>query len=367
MTRQTALGYMQIRGGSSKGVYLHKADLPDDPQTRDAVLKAVMGAGGDARQIDGLGGADPLTSKLAIISRSDIDGVDLDYQFVQAIVGEDRLDDTPNCGNILAGVGAFALEAGLITLSGDEAEITVNMVNSGKRCDLLFPLEDGLPAYEGEEAIDGVYGRAAPVLCLYHELAGSICGGVIPTGYMCDEFDGVKATCVDNGMPAVVMRAEAFGLSGQEPPEELNSNQDLCERLEAIRLQAGQAMGLGDVHDKVIPKLCLVSAPAAGGHLCTRSFIPNSCHPALGVLTAVSVATAALYPRSAIHDLAEIPDGLAKQMRLEHPSGHLDVLLELNPDRPGIDVVRAGIMRTARLISTGEVYIPHSVWAGPSA
>lgn len=363
-TNQTAIPFMQLRGGSSKGVYFRRDDLPEDKSVRDAVLKWVMGAYGDPRQIDGLGGADPLTSKIAIVSKSQQADCDIDYLFIQALVGEDKLDDSPNCGNILAGVGAFALESGLIQASGEQAEIRVFMENSGKSCDLLFPLENNMPLYEGHTEINGVFGQAAGVMCQYSDLAGSMCGALIPTGYMCDEFDGVRVTCIDNGMPVVCLRAEDFGLSGQETPETLNANSELKDRLESIRLQAGLAMGLADVSDKAVPKMCLVSKPINGGHLSTRTFIPKICHKAIGVLGAVSVATAALFERSAIYDLAEIPDGLDKQMRIEHPSGHFDVQLELNPDRPGIDVLRAGLVRTTRLISRGEVYVPRSVWKG---
>ena len=363
-TNQTAIPFMQLRGGSSKGVYFRRDDLPDNQEQRDNVLKWVMGAYGDPRQIDGLGGADPLTSKIAIVSKSERPDCDIDYLFVQALVGEDKLDDSPNCGNILAGVGAFALESGLVQASGDKAEIRVFMENSGKVCDVSFPLENNMPLYDGDTEINGVFGKAAEVMCHYSGLAGSMCGGLIPTGYMCNTFEGVRATCIDNGMPVVCLRAEDFGLSGQESPETLNANSALKEKLEKIRLQAGLAMGLADVSDKAVPKMCLVSKAVNGGHLNTRTFIPKVCHKAIGVLGAVSVATAALFERGAIHDLAEIPEGLDKQMRIEHPSGHFDVQLELNPERPGIDVLRAGLVRTARLISRGEVYVPRSVWKG---
>ena len=359
---QIAIPFMQLRGGSSKGVYFRKCDLPADPALRETVLKWVMGAHGDPRQIDGLGGANPLTSKLAVVSPSVHEGCDIDYQFIQALVGEDKLDDSPNCGNILAGVGAFALESGMVSVAGEQAEISVFMTNSQKKCDLVFRLEDGLPVYEGDTEINGVKGTAAPVICQYHDLAGSLCGELMPTGSICDEFDGVRVTCIDNGMPVICLRAEEFGLSGSETPDALNANDRLKDRLESIRLQAGHMMGLGDVTDKSVPKMCLVSKAVNGGHLRTRTFIPKVCHQAIGVLGAVSVATAALFDKSAIHDLAVIPEGMTKQMRIEHPSGHLDVQLELNPDSPDIDIIRAGLLRTTRLISKGEVFIPGSVW-----
>ena len=362
MPSQTAIPFMMIRGGSSKGVYFNAGDLPADQQTRHAVLKHVMGAYGDPRQIDGLGGADPLTSKIGIVSLSDRDDCQINFEFIQALVGEDRLDETPNCGNLLAGAGAFALESGLIEADGDEVEIAVFMVNSGKRCDLFFPVEAGLPVYVGDTVIDGVMGTSASVMCRYHDLQGSSTGSVLPTGNVCNNFDGVQVTCVDNGMPVVCLRAEDFGLAGQESPDELNANQALKDRLESIRLQAGIAMGLGDVADKAIPKMCLVSPAQKGGAFSTRTFIPKQCHKAIGVLGAVSVATAALYEGNAIQDLAKVPEGLLRTMRIEHPSGKFDVELELNPECPDIEVVRAGLLRTARLISRGEVFIPRGIW-----
>ena len=361
---QTAIPFMQIRGGSSKGVYLLRSDLPRGEAQRNEVLKWIIGAHGDPRQIDGLGGANPLTSKLAIVSRSERDDCDVDFQFVQALVGEDGLDDSPNCGNLLAGVGAFALESGLIERSDPQAEVRVFMTNSGKRCDLVFATDGGRPVYDGDAAIDGVLGTSAPIICRYHDLAGALCGALLPTGSARDEFDGVAVTCVDNGMPVVCLRAEDFGLSGQELPQDLNANEELKRRLESIRLQAGAAMGLDDVSEKAVPKMCLVSPANNGGHLNTRTFIPKVCHQAIGVLGAVSAATATLFEDGAVSDLARPADGAVKEMRIEHPSGHFDVQLEVDPDRGSMAVKRAGLLRTARLISRGEVYIPASVWDG---
>ena len=364
MTHQTAIPFMQLRGGSSKGVYFREDDLPSDPEIRDNVLKWVMGAQGDPRQIDGLGGADPLTSKIAIVRKSDSEGCDLDYLFIQAIVGEDRLDDTPNCGNILAGIGAFGIESGLLSAldkSAKTAEITVFMSNSGNQCRLSFPVEDGFPIYEGTAKIDGVMGSAAPVICQYQDLEGSATGALLPTGNVCDEFDGVQVTCIDNGMPVVCLRAEDLSISGYEPPDVLNNNDALKARLEIIRLAAGKAMGLGDVSAKAVPKMCLISKSQHGGAFCTRTFIPKQCHKAIGVLGAVSAATAALFPDGAVHDLAVIPEGTDKLMRIEHPTGSFDVQLSM-AEGDDIVITGAGLLRTTRLISKGEVFIPQSIW-----
>ena len=317
-----------------------------------------MGAYGDPRQVDGLGGADPLTSKIGLVSKSSRPDCDVDYTFIQAIVGEDRVDDTPNCGNILAGVGAFALETGLISASGAHADISVFMTNSGNRCQLRFPIKDGLPIYEGDARIDGVKGSSAAVSCLYADLAGSACGALLPTGNLVDVIDDVSLTCIDNGMPVIVLNAADFGLIGDESPDTLNANEGLKARLESIRLQAGPLMNLGDVSQKAVPKMCLVSPAKSGGAFNTRTFIPKQCHKAIGVLGAVTAATAACLEGSAIARLANIPDGDSKSVTIEHPSGVFDVQLDFADG----DIVGAGLLRTARVISKGDVYVPASVW-----
>ena len=360
MTNQASLRFVQMRGGSSKGVFFHDADLPPKGAVRDAVLKWVMGAYGDPRQIDGLGGGDPLSSKIAIVKKSDRDGVDIDYQFIQAVVGEDRLDDTPNCGNILAAVGAFALETGLIVRQGDSCSVTIYMENSGKICHLDFAIKDGLPIYEGGAKIDGVSGSAGPVICRYEGLAGALCGALLPTGRACDMIDGVRVTCLDNGMPVVALRAEDFGITGREAPEELDQNETLKARLESIRLQAGPMMNLGDVTGKSVPKMCLIAPATAGRAFSTRTFIPKQCHKAIGVLGAVTAATAACLADSAVADLADIPEGDVKQLSIEHPSGSFDVQLTFESG----EIVQSGLLRTTRLLAKGEAFIPHSVLEG---
>ena len=369
MSNQTAIPFIQMRGGSSKGIYFHRTDLPNDSDQRNAVLKWVMGAHGDARQIDGLGGANPLTSKIAIISPSKRDDSDIDYKFIQAIVGEDRVDDTPNCGNILSGVGAFSIETGLVKPTGNQARIRVYMTNSGNRCLLKFPLENGQPIYHGDTCIDGVIGSSAAIMCLYQDLEGSACGSLCPTGNQCDEFDNIRVTCIDNGMPVVCLRAKDFGLIGSETPDQLNTNKDLRVQLESIRLKAGLAMGLGDVSGKAIPKMCLVSRPRHGGTINTHTFIPKQCHKAIGVLGAVSVGTAALLQDSVIRGIADFSDNQKtdknlEQMIIEHPSGSLTVELEMFQKGGQPMVKKAGLLRTTRMLCRGEVYIPKSVWDG---
>ncbi|MEZ5535888.1 MAG: 4-oxalomesaconate tautomerase [Thiolinea sp.] len=348
----SGIPYLQIRGGSSKGVYFRAEDLPADTEQRDQCLLDVMGR--DARQIDGLGGAHPLTSKVGIISLSERDDADVDFLFVQVVVGENRVDATPNCGNILAGVGAFALETGMIPFQGDVTTVRVNMLNSDNRCELIVQTPGGKVQYKGDARIDGVPGTASPVICNYLDVAGSACGALLPTGNNQDEIDGVPVTCIDNGMPVVVLRAEDLGKTGYESCEELSNDAEFRAKLEAIRLKAGPMMNLGDVTQRVVPKMSLIAPAIHGGHLHTRTFIPHTCHAAIGVLGAVSVATAAILPGSVAEGMIDIPEGSSKNLSVEHPSGEFSV--ELGLDEQG-NVVSAGLLRTARLLSRGEVYI----------
>ena len=353
---QKAIPFMQLRGGSSKGLYFTADDLPPDSLTRDKILISAMG-GADPRQIDGLGGADPLTSKVAIVGRSDRHDADLDYLFLQVVVGEARVDTTPNCGNILAGVVPFAIEADLIPIEGNVTSAVVHMVNSGNLCEVIIRTPGNQVCYEGDAAIDGVPGTSAPVICNYLDIAGSATGALLPTGSVKDCVGGVEVTCIDNGMPVVVLRAEDLGISGYETRDELNCNEALKAQLEQIRRNIGPMMNLGDVADKVVPKMSLVSKPRDGGCVNTRTFIPRVCHAAVGVLGAVSVATACILEGSVTEGIAVVPEGDKKQMSVEHPTGEFSVSLETEMDKEGLIVRRSGLIRTARLLSRGEVFI----------
>lgn len=357
---QTAIDYMQIRGGSSKGLYLRASDLPADRAARDAFLVAAMGKGDT--QIDGLGGGRPLTSKAALVSPPSRSDADVDYLFCQVVVGEDRVDTKPNCGNILAGIGVFAIESGMIEATPGETRMTVHMVNSGKLCELVMQTPGGEISYAGDAVIAGVPGSASAILCNYRDVEGSACGSLLPTGNQTDVVEGTEVSCIDNGMPVVVIRAADMGITGYESPSELNAGQDLKQRLQAMRLQLGPMMNLGNVDGAAVPKMCLISPPRQGGVVNTRTFIPYSCHEAIGVLGAVSVATACLMPDSVAKGVAaEVrpEEGKAVSLSVEHPAGELSCVLDAAVSRSGIKVRSAGLMRTARLLSRGQLYIPH--------
>jgi 4-oxalomesaconate tautomerase len=355
---QTRIPCLLMRGGTSKGAYFLADDLPDQPALRDQVLLAVMGSP-DKRQIDGLGGGDSLTSKVAIIKPSSRAEADVDYLFAQVLVEEARVDYGQNCGNILAAVGPFAIERGLVAVTGDETPVRIFMENTGQIAVALVPTPDGSVRYSGDARIDGVPGHAAPLIVEFEDVAGSSCGALLPTGNALDMFDGVYVTCIDNGMPVVLIRAQALGCSGYESPEQLDADVELKARLEAIRLQAGPLMNLGDVRQRNVPKMCLVAPAQAGGALSTRSFIPHRCHTSIGVFGAVSVAAACLIEDTVATGLASVGEGGVRRLSIEHPTGEFTVELRLKEGQ----LAGCGLMRTARLLFEGVVCVPQAVWS----
>jgi len=343
---------MWMRGGTSKGGYFLADDLPGDTAARDAFLLGVMGSP-DPRQIDGMGGADPLTSKVAVVSKSARDGVDVDYLFLQVFVDRPNVTDAQNCGNILAGVGPFAIERGLIEAQDGETPVTIYMENTGQIAVARVATPGGAVSYDGDARIDGVPGASAAIPITFRDTAGSSCGALLPTGNVVDVIDGVELTCIDNGMPTVVMRASDMGIAGDETREALEADEDLKARLESIRLQVGPLMNLGDVTDKTVPKMSMVTAPAKGGAISTRTFIPHRCHASIGVLGAVSVATACALEGSPAAALADMPDGAVKELQIEHPIGETTIVLDMD-DAGGVQ--SAAILRTARKLFDGMVF-----------
>ena len=339
-----------MRGGTSKGAYFLASDLPSDRAAVDDLLLRIMGSP-DARQIDGIGGADPLTSKVAILSPSTRPDADVDYLFLQVFVDQALVSDAQGCGNILAGVGPAAIERGLVAAAGEETRVRIHMVNTGEVAVAHVATPGGRVTYCGDARIDGVPGSHAAVPLMFQNIAGSMTGALLPTGNAVDIVDGVEFTLIDNGMPIVVMDAAAFGLSGQETREALDADADLKARIDAIRLQVGPMMNLGDVKDKSVPKMTLVSRPLNGGAIATRSFIPHRCHASIGVFAAVSVATACPLPAGPAARLVSLPaDGI---FRIEHPTGAAEVAIQR--DESGA-VCAAGTIRTARKLFDGRVY-----------
>ncbi|MCB1390978.1 MAG: 4-oxalomesaconate tautomerase [Rhodobacteraceae bacterium] len=339
-----------MRGGTSKGAYFLASDMPSAAAERDDLLLRIMGSP-DARQIDGIGGADPLTSKVAILAPASRPDADVDYLFLQVFVDQALVSDAQGCGNILAGVGPAAIERGIVAATGGETPVRIHMLNTGEVALAKVQTPGGKVRYSGDARIDGVPGSHAPVPLMFQNIAGSMCGSLLPTGNVVDVIDGVECTMIDNGMPCVIMAAAAFGLTGQEGREALDGDTALKARLESIRLQVGPQMNLGDVTEKSVPKMTLVSPAVNGGAINTRSFIPHRCHASIGVFAAVSVATACTLDGSPAARLAVLPaDG---RFAIEHPTGAAEVLIET--DAAGT-VTGAGTLRTARKLFDGRVF-----------
>ena len=372
---QTAIPCLLMRGGTSKGPFFNEADLPSDIATRDRVLLAAMGSP-DKRQIDGLGGAHPLTSKVGIVRKSSEPGVDLDFLFAQLQPDKDTVDTTPNCGNMLAAVVPFALETGMVKSQGDQSTFRVLTLNTDMKCDITVDTKGGVVQYEGTARIDGAPGTSAPVVINFLDTAGSVCDGLLPTGRVKDTLTVTGAgfepftldvTCIDNGMPLVMFKATDVGRTGYESVADMNADAELKAKIEALRLQVSLLMGLGDVSQKNYPKMTLIAAPQNGGAIATRSFIPHVCHDAIGVLAAVTVGTACVLQGSVCEGVAVMPSGLTKNVSVEHPTGEFSVALQTEPAShlPGGQLVKqAALLRTARLLMRGEAMVPASIWAG---
>ncbi len=343
---------MWMRGGTSKGGYFLRDELPEDVAARDAFLLGVMGSP-DKLQIDGMGGADPLTSKVAVVNKSSRPGVDVDYLFLQVFVDQAIVTDAQNCGNILAGVGPFAIERGLVAATEPETPVTIYMENTGQIAVATVQTPGGKVTYAGSAHIDGVPGAHAPVPLEFRDTAGSSCGALLPSGNAVDIVNGVAVTLIDNGMPCVVMKAADVGITGYEDRDWLDANTDLKAKIEAIRLAVGARMNLGDVRDKSVPKMMLVAPPMHGGAITVRSFIPHRAHATIGVLGAVSVATACLVPGSPAADVAVVPPGARKTVSVEHPTGEMSCVLTV--DDAGA-VISSALLRTARKLMDGSVF-----------
>jgi 4-oxalomesaconate tautomerase len=349
-----------IRGGTSKGLYFHAGDLPHDGPTRDAVLLAAMGSP-DTREIDGMGGGHPLTSKVAVVRQSQRDDADVDYLFLQVWPDRAEVSDSQNCGNLLAGVGPFAIEEGLVPATGETTNVRIWMENTHSLAVASVQTPGGRVRYDGSTHIDGVPGSHAPIAIEFVDVAGSSCGSLLPTGNVVDVLEGIRVTCIDNGMPVVCLKAEEVGLSGYEEPLVIEANREVCDLVERVRLAAGPRMNLGDVATATVPKMCLLAPAQHGGVISTRTFIPKRIHDAIGVFGAVSVATACLIPGTVAYELAENATE-RDVLDVEHPTGYFSVTLDVRVNGSDLEVKYAALLRTARLLMRGDVFIPSTLW-----
>ncbi|MFD1881294.1 4-oxalomesaconate tautomerase [Paracoccus pacificus] len=357
----TRIPCVLMRGGTSRGPFFLSSDLPRDTGTRDAVLIAAMGSG-HPLQIDGIGGGNPLTSKVAIVGPSQQPGTDVDYLFGQVNVEKALVDTAPNCGNMLAAVGPFAIEQGLVAASDPETRLTILNVNTGKRIEATVQTPGGIVSYEGDTAIAGVPGTAAPVRLAFLDAAGSKTGKLLPTGALRDEIQGITVTLFDMAVAAVLAAAESFGKTGSETPAELDADRAFMARLENLRLEAGQRMGLGDVANLVIPKPILLAPPTEGATITARYFMPHACHTAVAITGAVCIAAACCTEGTVANELAVLPAPDAQGRRLliiDHPSGRTPV--EIEQDAETGEIHRVSVIRTARRLFEGFVHIRDKV------
>ncbi len=358
---QTSIPCVMMRGGTSRGPYFKASDLPIDTGTRDKVLLAALGSP-DAQQIDGIGGGTSLTSKVAIVSPSDHPEADVDFLFAQVSVEDAIVDTSPTCGNILTGVGPFAIESGFVQPQDGETLVRIHSVNTTSLVDAIVQTPNGQVEYEGTTAIDGVPGTAAPVILNFKDIVGSKTGALLPTGNVKDTVEGTEVSCVDCAVPMVIMAATSLGKTGYESKEELDQDQALLDRLESVRLAAARLMGMGDARGKVVPKVGLLTTPSEGDNITSRYFVPSNCHAAHAVTGAICVAVTTALKGSVADGLAIYDDELPKHCVIDHPSGNIKVTLDLNHDGKQLRVNSAGVVRTARKLYAGEVYVPASVW-----
>ncbi|MBB3232270.1 4-oxalomesaconate tautomerase [Halomonas stenophila] len=360
MTMMNSIPCMIMRGGTSRGPFLHMRDLPDSQEAQTEILLKLMGSG-HALQIDGIGGGDPLTSKVAIVERSSHPEADVDYLFAQVDVLNRRVDFNPNCGNMLSAVGPYAIETGLVEPQEGTTIVRVRNLNTQRLIECRVPTPERQVCYEGDTRISGVPGRAAGIQLSFLDIDGTKTGALLPTGQATDTIDGIEVTCLDAATPIMMVNAADLGLSGRESPSELDDHPAMLKRLELIRRQAGRRMGLGDVSQSVLPKPVLVSAPSSDtATLCTRYFVPHRCHKAIAVTGAIAVATAVSVPGTVANRIAIgaeklASDGRLSHVRLEHPSGFIDLDVEHRNGNP-CDIARVSLIRTARKIMSGNIF-----------
>ena len=357
---QTAIPFLFMRGGTSRGPFFNFADLPQDRQTLSEVLIAAIGSG-NPLNIDGIGGGTAVTTKAAILSKSEDDWADIDYLFAQVSVEDRKVDFKPTCGNILIGVGPAAIEMGLLAPQGEKTDVKIRAVNTGTKVIATVETPNGVN-YDGDTSIDGVPGSAAPIGISFMDVEGSVTGAILPTGKTIDTIQGIDVTCLDIAMPVIIARADAFGKTGYETAAELNEDEDFIQHMLAVRLAGGKAMGMGDVTDSVTPKFAIISKPRENGAINARYFMPWKCHPTMAITGGQCIGSCVLMDGTVAEGLVRKPNGNPAQMIIEHPCGGIEV--QLHYTAKPFSVHSAGLIRTARKLAAGDLFVPKTIWNG---
>lgn len=358
---QTAIPAIFMRGGTSRGLYFNKADLPEDRSLWDGILLAAFGSP-DPRQVDGVGGTTSVTSKTCIISPSEREDCDVDYFFAQVSVNDASVDYGPTCGNMLAGVGPYAIETGMVAAENGETRVRIHQVNTGGKVEAVIQTPGGHVEFEGDAAIDGVPGTGAPILLNFMDAIGSYTDQLFPTGKLMEQIDGIDVTLVDAAMPVMILRAADIGKTGYETAAELNADDVFFARVEQMRRKAGRRVGLGDVSGMVVPKIIIAAPPRSDGNIASRYFVPDKTHETHAITGGIALAYACLAAGTVVHPLARpVEAGDRPKFSIEHPVGQLHLTLTLKDAGAGPEIEAAGIVRTARMIMQGGVMIPERV------
>lgn len=346
-----------MRAGTSKGPFLDLRDLPTNIQERDQALLKIMGSP-DKKQIDGIGGAAFVTSKMVMVQPSKRKDIDVDYLFAQCIIDQPIIDTKPTCGNMMSGVAPFAVEKGWVKANHPETTVRVYNFNTDSTIEMVIQTPKGEVNYtNGDFAIDGVPGTGAPILMRLSNIAGGATGKLFPTGNKKDFINGLPVSIVDAGNIMMLVKAKDLGLTGLEDADFFAKNKNPRELIEVTRLKAGLLAGMGDVSNSVLPKVGILSNPRVGGSIKSQYLTPHSLHPTHAVSGAVCIATACKAEGTVAADLAQVDkDAFSEKIILEHPSGIIPVEIEVEGSGETFTVNRAGTLRTARKLMDGFVY-----------
>ncbi|MDH2880281.1 2-methylaconitate cis-trans isomerase PrpF family protein [Bacillus cytotoxicus] len=349
-----------MRGGTSKGLFFLDKHLPSNKRLRNEVILKVLGAG-NARGVDGMGSLDPLSNKIAIIRKSTDPGIDIDYLFLQADLKKMVLDDSVNCGNIISAVAPYAIESGVIKAESGEMTVTIRNVNTNAIVESKILTENGNVLYSGDVKIDGVPGTGAPIRLNFMNSVGSVTGKLFPTGSKMDVIEGINVSCIDVSVPLIIIQATELGIEGDESPELLNSNTMFLNKIDMIRKKVAALANLGNVSNKVIPKIAIVSRPRKSGTITSRYFIPHQCHSTHAVTGSLALSAAIKINGTTANHIVKKSGSYkveeSNPIIIEHPAGQIQTESIVVESNGKYSIKQSSITRTARLILKGELVL----------